>query len=42
MVKKSVKKEVFFPGYILVEAALIGEIVHTIKNIPNVIGFFRS
>ncbi|MGD1844088.1 MAG: transcription termination/antitermination protein NusG [Salibacteraceae bacterium] len=29
----------FFPGYVLVEAALVGEIPHIIKNLPNVIGF---
>jgi len=37
--KKISKERSFFPGYVLVEAALIGEIIHTIKNIPNVIGF---
>ena len=29
----------YFPGYVLIEAVLIGEIPHTIKNITGVIGF---
>ncbi len=37
--KKVNKERSFFPGYILVEAALIGEIPHVIKNITGVIGF---
>ena len=27
------------PGYVLVEAALVGEVAHRLRNIPNVIGF---
>jgi transcriptional antiterminator NusG len=37
--KKVSKERSFFPGYILIEAALVGEIAHTIKNITGVIGF---
>lgn len=37
--KKVSKERSFFPGYILIEAALVGEIPHTIKNIQGVIGF---
>jgi transcriptional antiterminator NusG len=37
--KKISKERNFFPGYVLVEAALIGEIPHMLKNISNVIGF---
>src|SRR5690606_6775279 len=37
--KKISKERNFYPGYVLVEAALIGEIPHIIKNMPNVIGF---
>jgi transcription termination/antitermination protein NusG len=37
--KKISKEESFFPGYILIEAALDGEIPHVIKNITGVIGF---
>ena len=37
--KKISKERNFFPGYVLVEAVLVGEVVHTLRNIPNVIGF---
>ncbi len=37
--KKISKERNFFPGYLLIEAALIGEIPHMLKNITNVIGF---
>ena len=37
--KKVSKERNFFPGYVLVEASLVGEVPHTLKNIPNVIGF---
>lgn len=37
--KKISKERSYFPGYVLIEAALIGEIPHILKNIPNVIGF---
>jgi transcriptional antiterminator NusG len=37
--KKISKERSFYPGYILIEASLIGEIPHTIKNITGVIGF---
>ncbi len=37
--KKISKERNFFPGYILVDAILVGEIPHIIKNVPNVIGF---
>ncbi|PTN07622.1 transcription termination/antitermination protein NusG [Mangrovibacterium marinum] len=37
--KKIAKERNFFPGYILIEAALVGEIPHMLKNITNVIGF---
>lgn len=37
--KKISKERSFFPGYILIEASLIGEIPHAIKNITGVIGF---
>lgn len=40
--KKISKERSFFPGYILIEAALSGEIIHTIKNITNVIGFLGA
>ena len=37
--KKVSKERNFFPGYVLIEAILTGEIPHTIKNIPGVLGF---
>jgi len=37
--KKISKERNFFPGYVLVEACLVGEIPHILKNITNVIGF---
>lgn len=37
--KKIAKERNFFPGYVLIEAALVGEIPHKLKNITNVIGF---
>jgi transcription termination/antitermination protein NusG len=40
--KKVSKERSFFPGYILVEAALVGEIPHVIKNITGVIGFLGT
>jgi transcription antitermination factor NusG len=36
------KERNFFPGYVLMEADLTGEIAHSIKNLPNVIGFLGS
>lgn len=40
--KKISKERNFFPGYILIEAVLTGEIPHTIKSIPNVLGFLGT
>jgi transcriptional antiterminator NusG len=37
--KKISKNRNFFPGYVLIEACLVGEIPHILKNITNVIGF---
>jgi len=37
--KKISKERNFYPGYILIEAALVGELIHTIKNVTGVIGF---
>jgi len=38
--KKVNKERAYLPGYVLIEAALVGEVPHVIKAIPNVIGFF--
>ena len=37
--KKINKEKVYFPGYIMIKANLIGEIPHIIKSVTNVIGF---
>ncbi len=37
--KKISKERIFLPGYILIEAALVGEIPHILRGITNVIGF---
>jgi len=37
--KKIAKERNYFPGYVLIEAALAGETEHIIKNINSVIGF---
>ncbi|MGV3629957.1 MAG: transcription termination/antitermination protein NusG [Bacteroidota bacterium] len=40
--KKISKEKSYLPGYVLIEAALVGEVPHVIKGIPNVIGFLGS
>ncbi|MDA3822629.1 MAG: transcription termination/antitermination protein NusG [Bacteroidales bacterium] len=40
--KKISKERNYFPGYVLVEAILTGEIPHILRNIPNVIGFLGT
>jgi len=40
--KKITKERSCMPGYILIEANLIGEIPHRLKNLPNVIGFLEE
>lgn len=40
--KKINKEKTYLPGYVLLEAALIGEVQHVIKGIPNVIGFLGA
>lgn len=37
--KKISKERCFFPGYIFVEAIMTGEVMHTLLNIPGVLGF---
>lgn len=37
--KKITKDRSYLPGYVLVEANLIGEISHRLRNTPNVLGF---
>ncbi|MBK7214601.1 MAG: transcription termination/antitermination factor NusG [Bacteroidales bacterium] len=40
--KKISKERSYLPGYVLIEAVLVGEIPHTIRNIPGVLGFLGS
>ena len=40
--KKVSKERNFFPGYILLEANLSGEIPHIIKSVPGVLGFLGA
>ena len=37
--KRVVKEVNMLPGYVLVEAQLVGEIAHMLRNTPNVLGF---
>lgn len=38
--KKVSKEKVSYPGYVLIEAAFVGQIPIIIRNIPNVLGFW--
>lgn len=40
--KKVSKERNLYPGYVFIEANLIGEIPHMIKNMTNVIGFLSD
>ena len=40
--KKVSKERNFFPGYLLVEANLVGEVPHALKNVTNVLGFLGA
>jgi len=40
--KKVTKERNYFPGYIMIEAALVGEVIHVIKGINGVIGFLGA
>ena len=37
--KRIVKERNYLPGYVLVEAELVGEIAYMLRNTPNVLGF---
>lgn len=37
--KKTSKEKSYFPGYILIQAELVGEVAHTIDSINGVVGF---
>jgi transcriptional antiterminator NusG len=40
--KKVSAERIFYAGYVFVEAILEGEIVHILRNIPNVAGFLSE
>ena len=40
--KKVSKERNYFPGYVLIEVALTGEIPHIIRSVPNVLGFLGT
>lgn len=40
--KKVAKERNYFPGYVLIEAALVGEVPHILKGMTNVIGFLQD
>ena len=37
--KRVIKERNYLPGYVLVEARLVGETIHELRNTPNVLGF---
>ena len=37
--KRVVKDRNYLPGYVLVEAIMVGEIAHVLRSTPNVLGF---
>ena len=37
--KRVIKERNYLPGYVLVEARLVGETIHDLRNTPNVLGF---
>lgn len=40
--KKVVKDRNYFPGYVLIEANLLDEVIPVIQNVPNVLDFLRE
>ena len=40
--KKVSKERTFFPGYIMIEAELQGEMIHMLRNVPGVSGFLEE
>lgn len=40
--KKIAKERVLYPGYIYIEASLVGEVPHILKGVTNVIGFLQD
>lgn len=40
--KKITKDRIYFPGYVMIEAALVGEVPHIIKSISGVVSFLSE
>ena len=40
--KKVIKERPYLPGYVLIEAVLVGDVAHTLRNMTNVIGFLGA
>jgi transcriptional antiterminator NusG len=40
--KKVSAERIFYAGYVFVEAILEGEVVHVLRNVPNVAGFLSE
>lgn len=40
--KKVTKERSYLPGYVLVEANLVGDVAHRLSNSPNVLGFLAD
>ena len=40
--KKVLKERPYLPGYVLIEAELVGEVIHELKNINYVAGFLPN
>ena len=40
--KKRIRERSFLPGYVLIEASLVGEVMQTIRDVPGVIGFLGT
>lgn len=37
--KRVIKEKISLPGYVFVEASLVGDVAHTLRFVPNVLGF---
>lgn len=37
--KRVIKEKISLPGYVFVEASLVGNVAHTLRFMPNVLGF---
>lgn len=40
--KKIARERPYYPGYVFVQADLVGEVQHELRNIPHVLGFLEA